>query len=95
MQTPFIPRIEFKLQRLGRDLTSAQLACATGVCRTSIERYESGTRDILSESFMKLLPALGYRIISDEEFQALTRKGLEGDENKPLRKTQKRTNESL
>ena len=71
MPSPFIPRIEFKAQRLARSLTPADVACLTKVNRASIERYERGTQDLVSEKFLKLLDAFGFTIVSKRELNDL------------------------
>ena len=67
----FIPRVEFKAERLARNLTPADVACLTKVNRASIERYERGTQDLVSEKFLKLLEAFGFVIISKRELNDL------------------------
>lgn len=85
MTNPFIPRIEFKAQRLARELTSGEVACATGVNRSSIERFENGTQDVLSDSFMKLLKAFGYVIVSEQVLDDLKDIKHEKDDHRATR----------
>lgn len=79
MSPPFIPRIEFKAQRLARSLTPADVACLTKVNRASIERYERGTQDLVSENFLKLLEAFGFVIISKRELNDLKNRSAQSE----------------
>lgn len=88
MTNPFIPRIEFKAQRLARELTSGEVACATGVNRSSIERFENGTQDVLSDSFMKLLKAFGYVIVPEQLLDEL--KEVRNEKDDPRSPTRQR-----
>ena len=71
MKPLFHSRLELKAKRLSEELTSGRLSCMTGVSRTSIERFENGTRDFSSNSFVKVLYALGFCIISKDEYAEL------------------------
>lgn len=75
--TPFIPRASFKELRLERNLTTGEVACSTKVSRTSIERFEAGTRDITTDSFLKLLHFYGYYILTKDEFESFQPKPAE------------------
>ena len=81
--TPFIPRVEFKRLRLEQDLTTGEVACSTHISRTSIERFEAGTRDINSESFLKLVHFYRYKIVPEKNSSENPKESLKPKRNKP------------
>ena len=63
----FHARSELKGRRLSLNLTTSELSCMAGVNRTSLDRWESGSRDITGKSLLAIIHALGFKIVSDED----------------------------
>lgn len=67
MTENFHARSELKGKRLSLNLTTSELSCMAGVNRTSLDRWESGSRDIAGKSLLAIIHALGFKIVPNED----------------------------